>query len=223
MKKPLIIFFALLFSSVLILQSGCKDEPSDNPYPDVTAAYDTIYGTVKYKIVDTTGTRLTGWDFGPAIVRATVNGDNIATAALSSGGSFELILPETVTGSYFTSMVDYAQTLGGSVVVSPEILHYVSPVIFMVDYTDNGEAKSVEINQSTFVLISNKPVLNKSYAYNFYDQDGSFTGTDFYGNAFNWTFTKGWGIVESFITSTSGTGTTSKSVNAAPVDAIWTN
>jgi hypothetical protein len=223
MKQLFNLFFALLLSSVVILQSGCKDEPSDNPLPDVTASYDTVYGTVKYKMVDNTGTRLVDWDFGPAMVRATAAGENIATAALSSDGTFMLVLPETVSGNYFTSMADYAQTLGGSIVISPQTLHFVNPIEFMVDYTDNGEAKHIAVKLSTFVLVNNKPVVSKLYTYNFYDQDGSFAGTDYYGNVFNWTFIKGWGMNESYGTSTSGSTTTSKSVNAAPADAVWAN
>jgi hypothetical protein len=223
MKQLFILFFAALFSSVILLQSGCNDEPIDNPHPDVTAAYDTIYGTVKYKIVDTTGTRLTDWNFGPAMVRATAGGDNIATAALSSDGTFMLILPETVSGKYFASMLEYAQTLGGSIITSPETAFYAGPLKFMVDYTENGEAKNMTVNLSTFKLVNNTPIIDRVYTYNFYDQDGSFMGTDYYGNAYTWNLAKGWGMVVSFITSTSGTGITSKSVNAAPVDAIWTN
>ena len=221
--KPLsYLFFALMMSLIVILQSGCKDEPDNNPLPDVTASSDTIRGTVKYKIAETNGISLVDWHFGPAMVRATVNGKSIATAALSSNGSFELILPATVSGNYFMRMNDYAQTLGGSIKISPETLSFVGPVNFVVDYSVAGEAKNMDIKLTKFVLANNKPVVNRFYMFQFYDQDGSFAGFDFYGNSFNWNFSKGWEIIESYGSVISGS-TTSNTVKSAAEDAVWAN
>jgi hypothetical protein len=218
MKNILTLSITFLAILIVILQGGCKED-TDTPLPDVTAAADTIYGTVKFKLVDANGIQLIDWHFGPAMVRA----DKLADAALTSNGSFTLILPKTVAGSNFMGMSEYAGIQGGTCVATPNNANFVDMITFMVDYTDNGEAKSMEITLSKFELYNNKPVLSKSYFYNFYDRDGTFTGTSLYAKTFDWTFSKGWGMIEAGVSSTSSYQVSSTSVNSAPADAIWTN
>jgi hypothetical protein len=215
-----ILTFSVTFLAILILivQSGCK-ENTDTPLPDVTAAADTIYGTVKFKLVDANGIQLIDWHYGPAMVRA----GKLADAALTSKGTFTLILPKTVAGSNFMSMSEYAGIQGGTCVATPGNANFVDMITFMVDYSDNGVVKTMEITLSKYELYNNKPVLSKSYFYYFYDRDGTFTGTSLYAKTFNWTFSKGWGMIEARVSSTTSYQVSSTSVNSAPADAIWTN
>jgi len=223
MKNPAGLFIVFLLSVILFVQIGCKEDPVENTFPDVTANYDTIIGTIKLRQVDSTGTKLVAWHFGPAMIRATVGSSAIASAAVVSDGTFMLILPQTVSGKYFTSMVDFAGIQGGTINVTPQAANFVSAPQFMVDYTNKGEAKSLTVNLSTFITIDNIPIVDKSYYYNFYDSEGSFTGTSYLGTLFNWAFTKGWGMVDSDFSNNSTHVISSKSVNAAPAVAVWTN
>jgi hypothetical protein len=218
MKNLLAFTFAFLSILIIITQSGCK-ESGDTPLPDVTAAADTIHGNVKLKQVDANGIQLIDWHYGPAMVRA----DKLADAALTSNGTFTLVLPKTVAGSNFMSMTEYAGIQGGTCVAKPDNANFVDMITFMVDYSDNDVAKTMEITLSKYELYNNKPVLSKSYFYNFYDRDGTFTGTSLYAKTFNWTFTKGWGMIEARVSSTTSYQVSSTSVNSAPADAIWTN
>jgi hypothetical protein len=133
-----------------------------------------------------------------------------------------MILPKTVAGSEFMSMTEFAATQGGSCQSTPGDANFVETVQFTVDYTDNGVAKTMAISLYLYELMNNKPVVSKSYAYNFYDRDGTFTGTSAFAKSFDWTFTKGWGMVESYF-SNSTDAYASTSVAIAPANAIWTN
>ncbi len=223
MKNPAGLFIVFLLSVILFVQMGCKVDSSENTFPDVTASNDTIIGTIKYRQVDSTGTKLVAWHFGPAMIRAAVGSSTIASAAVVSDGTFVLILPQTVPGKYFTSMVDFAGIQGGTINVTPQVANFVSAPQFMVDYTDKSEAKSLAINLSAFILIDNIPIVDRSYYYNFYGTEGSFTGTSYIGTLFNWAFTKGWGMVDNDFSNNSTHVISSKSVTAAPVNAVWTN
>jgi hypothetical protein len=190
----------------------------DDTLPDVTAATFTINGTVKLKETDTTGTRLVNWHYGAAMIRA----GKFSNAALSSDGNFTLILPATVKGSEFMSMGDFTAIQAGTCVAAPATTNFAGPVEFVVDYTDNGEAKNMTVAQYLYVLNNNNPVISKSYSYNFYDRDGTFSGTSNFSKTFEWSFTKGWGIIESYY-SASSSAYSSKSVLQAPANVIWTN
>jgi hypothetical protein len=223
MKNLAGLFIVFLLSIILFVQIGCKVDPVESTFPDVTANYDTIIGTIKYKQVDSTGTKLVAWHFGPAMIMATVASSTIASAAVVSDGTFMLILPQTVAGKYFTGMVDFAGTQGGTINVTPQSANFVNSPQFMVDYTDAGHARSLAINLSSFILVDNIPTVDRSYFYNFYGTEGSFTGTSYTGTLFNWAFTKGWGLIDSDFSNNSTHVISSKSVNAAPAGAVWTN
>lgn len=223
MKNLTGLFIVFLLYLILFVQIGCNVDPVENTFPDVTANYDTIIGTVKYKQVDSSGTKLVAWHFGPAMIRATVGSSAIASAAVVSDGTFMLILPQTVTGKYFTSMADFAGVQGGTINVTPQAANFVDSPQFMVEYTDKGEAKSLTVNLSTYVLVDNIPIVDRSYSYNFYGTEGSFTGTSYLGTLFSWAFTKGWGMVDNDFSNNSTHVISSKSVNAAPAGAVWTN
>jgi len=210
-------FFVLSFAS---LQSGCLKDNSSSTYPDVTASADTIMGILKYKQTDTSGTKLVDWHFGTGNIRAVIESENIATAAVESDGTFMLILPKTISGAYFTSLSDIANTQGGTIKVTPETVKFMGSLQFMVDYTENGKAKSVTIN---LARLNTDLSVYRTYYYIFYDSDGSFTGKATTGNIFSWTFIKGWGMVESYIMNSSTNSINSRSVNAAPANATWSN
>jgi hypothetical protein len=129
-------------------------------------------------------------------------------------------LPATVGGIYFSKLADIAYQQGGTIKATPAEIRFLGTIQFKVEYTDNDKAKSIFVNLST---LKTDLSVNRSYYYNFYDLDGTFTGTGTSGNKFNWTFIKGWGIVESFITNTTSNAIDSRSVTSAPVEAIWVN
>jgi hypothetical protein len=210
----------LLFIALLLTGSCAKDNGTNNQYPDITANADTIYGTLKYK--PATGTNLVvDWPFGTATFKIIVGvSDVLASAAVNADGTFMLVLPATVSGTYFSSLADVASTQGGSIKATPETIRILSALLYKVDYNDNGTPNTMTTNLYT---LKSDFSIDKSYFYNFYDSEGTFTGTGTNGNVFDWTFTKGWGMVESFVISSSSEAFNSKSVDASPANAVWVN
>ena len=216
--KNLIGLCAVLFLTVtLSVQVGCKDV-KDEPLPDVTASAITINGTVKLKETDANGTQLIKWHYGPAMIRA----GKLANAALTSDGNFTLILPATIKGSDFITMDGFSAIQGGTCVAAPSTTNFAGSVEFIVDYTDNGVAKNMPVGQYLYVLSNNMPVISRSYTYNFYDRDGTFKGNSDFAKTYDWTFSKGWGMIESYYSS-AASAYSSKSVILVPSEAVWTN
>jgi hypothetical protein len=188
-KHIQVLAIAMFLVFALTMQFGCK-KVKDDTLPDVTASTYTINGIVKVKEPDGNGIRLVSWPYGPAMIRA----GKLANAALSSDGTFSLILPATIKGSEFTTMDDFTVLQGGTCQAVPANSNFAGPIEFTVDYSDNGEAKNMVVGQYLYVLNNNKPVISKSYTYNFYDTEGAFSGSSYYGTTFNWSCLKGWGI-----------------------------
>ena len=161
------------------------------------------------------------WPFGTATIKAYAGfNDVIASAAINADGTFLLILPATLSGSYLSSLTEVANTQGGTITALPETVRFLSAIQYKVEYSDNGTPNSFTTN--LFTLKADLSV-EKSYFYNFYDTDGTFAGTGTDGNIYNWTFTRGWGKVESFVISNSSNAFNSKSVTSIPTTAIWLN
>lgn len=221
MKKLIILSSAFLLILFTLLQSGCLKDSENTEYPDVTASADTINGIVKYKQTDTSGTKVVDWHFGAAVIKVIVGGsDEISSAIVNADGRFTLILPATLPGSYFSSLAEVATQQGGTIKCTPETVRFHGSNQYKVEYTENGDPKSMMINLYT---LNADLSVDKSYFFNFYDLDGTFTGTGTKGNKFNWTFTKGWGMVENHKLSSASDAFESNSVNLANPDAIWVN
>jgi hypothetical protein len=221
MKKLLLHASTMLLLIVALLQSGCLKDSQNKEYPDVTANADTIHGIVKLRQTDTSGIKIVNWKYGAAAIKAIVGGNEvIASATVNADGTFVLILPATVSGNYFSSLADLAVQQGGSIKATPETVRLHGSTQFKVEYTDNGKVKNMMVNLYT---LDASLSIDKTYYYNFYDLDGTFSGTSATGNIFNWTFTKGWGLVESVKINSSSYAFDSKSVNSATPDAIWVN
>jgi hypothetical protein len=221
MKKLLSLTFVALSLVVIILQTSCTKSTDVTPYPDVTASADTISGILKFRQVVDGTTTLEAWPFGTAVIKAVEVGNNaIASANINSDGSFRLILPATVKGNLFISLSDVAASQGGTLKATPEEVKVLGTTQYKVDYTDNGKAKSMMVY--LYTLNANNTV-NRTYYHNFYDEDGTFTGKGTAGNVFNWSFVKGWGIVESYIISSGSDAFNSRSVKSAASGAVWTN
>jgi len=222
MKKLLSLTFVILSLVVIILQTACTKATDETPYPDVTASADTISGLLKYRKVVDGITTVVSWPYGTAAIKAVdVGGDVMASATVNADGTFILILPATVKGNYFISLTsDVAAIQGGTLKATPEDVMLLGTTQYKVEFTDNGMAKSMMVN--LYTLNANNTV-NRTYYYNFYDQDGSFTGKGTSGNVFNWSFLKGWGIVESYIISSGSAAFNSRSVANSPANAVWVN
>lgn len=221
MQKLFFLAISIMLSAIIILQAGCTKDSEDDQNPDITASTDTISGVVKYKIVEGSIIKVFDWPFGPGMIRVVIGGETVANTALLSDGSFTVVLPGTVKGTNFTNLNDVAIIYGGTVKPSPEAAKYVGTTQFIVDYTDNSVAKNMTVSQ--VVLNFNNSVYRNYYHY-FYDGDGSVTGTGTAGNIFNWTFNKGWGMVETNMsTGTSPYIISSKTVAYATGNAVWTN
>lgn len=221
MKNLTILSLTLMLLTFGVLQSGCLKELTNDPYPDVTASTYTFTGVVKHKETDINGTKLVDWHYGEAVIKAIVTeNDVICTAKVDADGTFTLVLPATVPGTYFNSLSAIATQQGGTIVASPGEVKLFGSTQFKVDYTDLGKAKSIYIKLST---LNTDLTVNRSYFFNFYDLDGSFIGNGSEGNVFNWTFTKGWGLVESYITNSSKQIFNSKSITTVPSNAVWSN
>lgn len=221
MKKTVSLPIAFILISVVISQSGCLKSSTADQYPAATATADTIKGIVQFKQTDINGTSLVSWKFGEANISAVSGGTNVfATSKVQADGSFELILPATIPGAYFSNFSDIVYTQGGTLKVTPETVRLFGSTQFKVDYTYNGKARSMIISLAT---LKTDFTVNRTYYFNFYDSNGTFSGKSTSGNVFNWTFTKGWGLVESYLTNISSGLFNSKSVSAAPENAVWTN
>lgn len=220
MKKLLTFSVALILISIAILQTGCLDQTTDQ-FPDVTATAYSISGVVKYKMTDVDGTKLVNWQFGEGTVSAVVVGNTVmASTKLESDGTFVLELPASIPGTYFNSLSAIAAQQGGTIAATPEAVRLFGSTQFKVDYTSLGKPKSMYISLAT---LNTDFSVNRSYFFNFYDLDGTFIGKGTSGNVFNWTFTKGWGMVESYITNATTTTFNSRSITAAPANAVWAN
>lgn len=220
MKKLFSLSIVLLLILIVVLQTGCfKDE--NTAYADVTASADTIVGLLKYKQVVDNVTTVVAWPYGNATIKAVDPGNNVmASASVNTDGTFRLILPATLKGNYFISLAYVINEQGGTLKATPEDIKMLGTTQYKVEYSDNGVAKSFMVN--LYKLNLNNTIY-RSYYYNFYDQNGTFTGKGTAGNVFNWSFVKGWGIVESYVTNSSTGAFNSKSVANVPSGAIWVN
>ena len=212
----------LLFATFILLfaLSSCLKEDNTS-YPDVTATADTIYGTVKYKSVDTSGTKVVVWPYGAATFKVYAGmTDVLASTTINTDGSFMLILPATVKGAYMLSLANQADIQNGTVKCTPRTVRYLDYLRYIVEYTKNGAPASLVVNLHT--LNANMTV-SRSYFFNFYDSPGTFAGTGIGGDKFNWAFVKGWGPVETYIISSSSSAIDSRTISSIPTGAVWTN
>ena len=218
MKKLILISTAACLIITPLFFNGCL---KDTKYPDIIAANDTIHGTLKYKQTDAEGGNIVAWPYGSAVFKAVAgSSDEIASAAVNADGTFTLVLPGTLWGGYLGNLTDVSNYQGGTLKATPSSVRFLSTIMYRVDYKDNGSAKTILTN--LYTLKANNSV-DKSYFYNFYDSDGTFAGTTSAGNVFNWSFKKGWGMVESYITNASLSLFSTKSVSTVPSNAVWVN
>jgi hypothetical protein len=222
MKRLTNLLLAAICVITAILYSGClKDNGSNTNHPDVTAVADTIFGTLKYNQKADGVNNVVDWPYGNATFKVIVETSDVLTSAtVNADGTFMLIMPAKISGNYLSSLADAAYMQGGSVESTPNSVRFMNTLLYKVEYTDNAVAKSITTNLYTL-----KPdfSIDKSYFYNFYDSEGTFTGTASSGNIFNWTFTKGWGKVESYIINSSSDAFNSKSIGSFPENAVWVN
>jgi hypothetical protein len=222
MKKLFNLFLAFVLTSTVAMQSGCNKDHEKNANPDVTVSADTIYGTLKYRQVVNYETTVVDWPFGTAVIKAIPEGKGVISSAnVNADGTFCLILPATVSGSYFINLSDVITIQGGNVKANPKTVRLLGLNLVKVDYTDKGDAKSIHVNLCT---LNDDLTIDKSYFYNLYDQDGTFKGIGLSsGNMFDWTFNKGWGLVETYQINSCCAALDSKSVKSTPASAIWIN
>lgn len=220
MKKLITISLSALLLIASLQFSGCVKE-DNNEYPDVTAVNDTIYGTLKYKQPESTGGKIVAWPYGTATFKVIAGSSEVLSSApVNADGTFMVVLPATVSGSYLSSLADVALSQNGSVLATPNTVRYLGTLQYKVDYTFDGSARTIITNLYKFKADNS---IEKSYFFNFYDSDGTFAGTGAYGNVFNWNFTKGWGVVESYVINTTNNAFSSTSLNAVPAGTVWVN
>lgn len=220
MKSKQIFPFVILLLFILSVLSACSKAEDNKEFPDVTATEYTVMGTLKYKLPIPDKDSIVSWPFGSASIEAVVNNDSLVAGLLVADGTFTLVLPGSLPGKYFSSLAGVADYQGGTLKASPETIRIMGSLQFRVKYTDKGIAKSIIVQQ--YKLKSDNSI-DKSYFYNFYDTDGTFTGTGSTGNIFNWVFTKGWGMVESNKIAAGSQAFNSKSVSSALQGAVWVN
>jgi len=220
MKKLIVITTSIFMVLASLIIGGCVKE-ENNQYPDVVANSDTISGILKYKQSEGEGGKIVAWPHGAATLKVIAgSSEAIASAPVNADGTFTVVLPGTMSGSFLSSLADIAVSQGGTVEATPNTVRFLNAIQYKVEYTNNGIASS--INTNLYKLKADNSI-DKSYFFNFYDSDGTFTGTATYGNVFNWTFNKGWGFVESYVISATGNAFNSKSVDAIPANAVWVN
>ena len=220
MKKSISLFAAALLTVLSISLSSCLKE-DNTEYPDVVATNDTIHGTLRYKQPESTGGAVVAWPYGEAKIKLIAGAfDVISEATVNADGTFSLVLPGKVSGGYLSSLQDIAYSQAGTVLATPNTVRVLTAFQYRVDYTFGNESKSMNTN---LYLLKSDFTISKSYFFNFYDMDGTFAGTSYTGNVFNWNFKKGWGMIESVVTNTDGNIFSSKSVASAASGAVWVN
>lgn len=222
MKNSLLIPAAFILLMAMLLVNSClPDDGDNNEYPNVTATSDTIIGVLKYKPVVSSETPFQKWPFGAATLNVLVGKQDIlASAVVDSTGNFTLILPASVSGSALSSLSDVGNFHKGDVKATPATVRYIPSILFKVAYMNKGIADTITMNLHTF---NTDLTINKSYYYSFYDLEGTFAGTGDTGSVFDWTFKKGWGIIESSVISSNDHTFSSRSVVEIPADAFWVN
>lgn len=221
MKTKQITPLVILLLSIITIITSCSKAEDNKEFPDVTSTEYTVAGTVKYKLPITGKDSVINWPYKAASIEAFLGVDDvICTGAVNSDGTFVLTLPATLSGSYFSSLAGVADKQGGTLKATPQTTRIMGSIQFRVNYSENGAAKSILVR--LYKLKTDNSV-DKSYFYNFYDSDGTFTGTGTSGNTFNWVFTKGWGLVESYVITAGSSAFSSKSVNNALPDTVWIN
>jgi hypothetical protein len=132
MKKHTPLLIASLVLTTLMLLTGClKDDGNNTEYPDVTATADTIFGILKYKHSSAGSYTVTDWPFGTATFKAiTGSTDILASATVNADGSFMLILPAKIKGSYLSSLANVATIQGGTLKVVPETVLIMSSILY---------------------------------------------------------------------------------------------
>jgi len=220
MKKLIFISITAFIMLAFLFFSSCVKE-ENNEYPDVVASNDTVSGILKYKQPESTGGKVVAWPYGEATFKVIAGSTSvIASANVNADGTFTIVLPGTMWGGYLSSLANIAESQGGTVTATPNTVRFLSTIQYKVDYTFDGSARS--INTNLYKLKADNSI-EKSYFFNFYDMDGTFTGTSAYGNVFNWNFTKGWGFIESYVINTANNAFNSKSVSTIPAGTVWVN
>jgi len=219
MKTSFLSMVVLLMASAY---SSCNtDNGTDTEYPDVTATEVTVTGMLKYRQSSSGASEVVNWPYGPATFKAILGADQVlASATVSADGSFTLVLPATVSGFYLNSLTAQANSQGGNVQATPETIRLLSTIQYKVDYTSNGTPMSFIANLHT---LNADMTVAKSYFFNFYDREGTLTGTGNTGNTFDWTFIKGWGFVELYKINSTSDAFVSRSISALPATAFWLN
>jgi len=220
MKKRIVHSTIALTMIVSLLFTACVKE-ENNEFPDVTATNDTIYGTLKYKQPQSTGGIIVAWPYGAATFKVIADSSEvIASAPVNADGTFTVVLPGTMSGSFLSSLAHIAQSQGGTVAAAPNTTRFLSALQYKVEYSFDGNSEVISTNLYT---LKSDNSIEKSYFYNFYDSDGTFAGTSYVGNIFNWTFAKGWGMVESNTTNSTTYTFNSNSISVLPPAAVWVN
>jgi len=218
-KVLLILSAAMLVSASFF--TACRKDNSNNEYPDLTIDTLTIHGILKYKQSGISGTQLVAWPFGAAIIKVKSGVmQELASGTVNADGTFTLVLPGTISGSLLIALSSVQESQGGTIVINPNTVRILSTILFAVEYTDNGTSETLFPSLHT---LNPDLSVDKTYFYTLYDADGTFIGTGDGGNTYDWLFTKGWGLVESYITDSISGAFNSKTVAAAPTAAFWSN
>jgi hypothetical protein len=209
---PLALLLTLLFST------SCFKDDNDE-YPDVTVDPITVQGVLKYKQLNGSSYQLVDWPFGTATFKVQAGFSTVlSTGTVNADGTFSVAMPATVSGSLFTALSAVSDLQGGTVTATPATIRIFNNILFAVEYSDNGSVHKIYPGLHT---LNADLSVKKSYFFNLYDGTGTFTGTGNGGSIFNWTFTKGWGMVESTVTDSNTGAFTSVTVSAAPAEAVW--
>lgn len=221
MKRKILLLFTFIPLLSVWLFTGCTKENTNNEYPDVTVDTVSISGIMKYKRSGSSGPEVVAWPFGEAVFDMKSGSMQVlATGTVLADGTFTLELPEKVSGSLLVALSSVTDAQGGNLEANPNTVRILSTIMFTVQYSENGVSKTLF---PTLHTLNPDISVNKTYYYNLYDADGTFKGKGDGGNSYDWTFVKGWGLVESYITDTISGAFNSISVTEAPVEAFWSN
>lgn len=219
MKNNILLF---LFACISLLFSACETDFSKNKeYPNVTADDYVLKGTLKHRMITDTGFVVSDWKFGASDIKMIAGNDDVlAKGIVKTDGTFELLVPGTVSGTYFFGLNTLSLSDGGTLIANPETVRVFNAHFLKITYLYGSDSISIYPQLHSF---REDFTVDKVYTLQYFDREGAFSGTAKKGNIYNWSFKKGWQWVESYPIGASTTMFESKTVDYIPANVFWTN
>lgn len=206
-----------LFAAIAVMLLSCETDRSKNEqFDSITVNAQPLAGTLQSLTIQGTDTLVQAWAHGPARVNLLLAGDIVATGTSDGNGSFNLNLPANIAGSYLSALATLSGMVGGEVDYAPKSVRLLQGFSLMIKYSTGTDSSIIFPTWHAF-----QNGIEKKYNYLLFDEDGLFQGTTKTGIQYDWSFVRGWNLVENNFRH--DTLISSKTIATAPSKANWTN